>query len=251
MKNKLVLCASLFTLSLLFTSGLVRAQSVSTEAFMKYTNPHDICDYYRSQGINVVRESDNECLTSLGEGQYTVYTQYYYSNNQWCYKLTQQGQTQYGNCIAIPKNNTVADSFGDFFNDLHIDSKNEPYILAGAAVVILAVILSVSSAHHARLKASQASTTETEEPEKAFNPKVKRSGKGSYGWEQMETTTTEEFNAKPPKGPEADTYQGGVGLHDEPVVKSTADELEKLLKLKNKGALTEKEFELAKKKLLR
>jgi hypothetical protein len=255
MIKKSIICASfLFVALFLFTSSVIKAQDTAGDAFKNYTNPHDVCNYYRTQSnFTIVRVSDTECLVSLGEGQFTTYTQYYYSGDQWCYRLTQRGQTQYSNCIPIPHSSSVAqsvnDSFDNFFKNLHIDSKNEPYIFAGVAIVILAIVLSVTSAaHRAHIK----TTTEPvdSEQEKTFNPKVKRSGKGGYGWEEMETTTTEDFNAKPPTGPEEGQSQGGIGLHDEPVVKSTADELEKLVKLKKQGVLSDKEFDLAKKKLL-
>ena len=154
MKNKLAWCSTLFVLALfLGISGLVKAQDTAADAFIKYTNPHDICNYYREQGIKVVRESDTECLTSLGEGQHTVYTQYYYSGNNWCYKLTQQGQTQYSNCIPIPHSaNSTANAVDEFFSNFHIDSQNEPYVIAGGAVLVLVVVVSVvSAAHRARL----------------------------------------------------------------------------------------------------
>lgn len=254
--KSIIYASFLATVIFLSNLGFANAQDISASAFKQYTNPHDICNFYRGQGIKVVRESDTECLTSLGEGQNTVYTQYYYSNNNWCYRLTQRGQTQHSNCIPIPKDNTLGsvsksanNSIDSFLNNFHIDSDNKPYVFAGGVILILVIVLSViSSVYRSNYKTSN-DDTDTEQ-EKSFNPKVKRSGKGGYGWEEMETSTTEEINAKPPNNLGEGQSQGGKGLHDEPLVKSTADELEKLVKLKNKGVLTDKEFNLAKKKLL-
>lgn len=72
-----------------------------SNALASYTNPHSICQYYRSQSIRIDRESDGECLVSVGEGQYIAYTQYYYSGRNWCVKVTQGGRTITSNCIPL------------------------------------------------------------------------------------------------------------------------------------------------------
>jgi hypothetical protein len=229
----------------LLTPGLAKAQDAST-VFNKYSNPHAVCEYYRSNGYAVDRETDNECLTSLGEGQYKTYTQYYYSGNQWCYKLIQQGQTYHSNCIPIPSKT----------------KDNSTYAIVFIVVFVLFVVV-VASASGAKAKKGRgnhdqdsAETTNTEqspqnEDTSAKQRKPLRSGKGSYGWEEMETSTTE-ANIDQAQGPGEGESTGGVGLHQgEPIVSSTADELEKLSQLREKGVITEKEFNLAKKKLLK
>jgi len=249
MMNKVVRYLVLAILAVIwFVPPPAAAQDATADAFMQYTNPHDICAYYAAQGYAIERETDNECMTRIGEGQYAVFTQYYYSSDQWCQKLTQEGQVVYSGCVPIPS------SF-----PFHIDSENAPYVIAGGIFVVVMIIsIAVSSAKsRARAQVVQADAEpqkDVADQEKSFNPKVKRSGRGSYGWEEMDTTTTEELNAKPPTGPGEGQSQGGIGLHQgeplQPPAPSTASELEKLLKLKEKGALTEKEFNLAKKKLL-
>lgn len=251
MKRTLVSYLSvLMFLGIWFMPMTVVAKDATADAFMNYTNPHDICDYYRASAPNfrVERESDNECLVSLGSGQYKGFTQYYYSGNNWCYKIYSGSEVVHSNCVAIPSSN----AFSDF--NFHIDSENMPYIIAGGSVLVFVIVVgSISSAARARAaKTTAEANEEAGDKEKTFNPKVKRSGKASYGWEEMETSTTEEINAKPPKGPGEGQSQGGVGLHQgEPIVHSTANELEKLVRLRDKGVLSQKEFNLAKKKLLK
>lgn len=73
-----------------------------SDALASYTNPHAICQYYRSQSsITINRESDSECLVSAGQGQYVAYTQYYYSGNNWCVRVIQGGKTLMTNCIPV------------------------------------------------------------------------------------------------------------------------------------------------------
>jgi hypothetical protein len=250
---------SVFALVTLFGAGLAKAQDATADAFINYTNPHDICDYYRTSApdFSVVRESGTECLVSIGEGQFTTYTQYYYSGDQWCYKMTQRGQTIYSNCVAIPHSG-ASDAVSDFFGNFHIDSENSPYIIGGVVLIVLAIVMTAVSANSAKIKAKKAAKSvdstevDSSDEEKTFNPKAKRSGRGSYGWEEMETSTTEEINAKSPKCPDAGQSQGGIGLHQgEPITNSITHELERLSHLREKNVISQKEFELAKKKLLK
>ena len=250
-------------MAILLLPGLAKAQQDVSDAFAKYSNPHSICNYYRSNGYAIDRESDNECLTSLGEGQLKTYTQYYYSGDNWCYKVIQQGQTYHQNCIAIPKTTKT----GNY----------TPFIVVGAVIFGLIVVAGASSGG-AKAKAAvksgkgsygwettETSTTnsepvtaeeaiqeeETHDDSDAESKKPKRSGKGSYGWEEIETSTTES-GVDSIQGPGEGQSTGGVGLHQgEPIVNSTANELEKLARLKEKGVITRKEFNLAKKKLLK
>jgi hypothetical protein len=253
MKRRLALLSPLIILAaVIFTPGLAQAQDPAADAFINYTNPHDICNFYRTDSNFVVeRESDTECLVSIGTGQFETYTQYYYSGSNWCYEMTQGGQVIYSNCVPIPSSN----SFSDAFSNMHIDSENAPYIIGGGGIVVFLIVMSAVSAKTAKaraLKASTQTTTETESEEKTFNPKVKRSGRAGYGWEEMETSTTEEINAKPPKGPGEGQSQGGIGLHQGgPVTNSVSHELERLAELRHKNVITQKEFELAKHKLLK
>ena len=104
------------------------------------------------------------------------------------------------------------------------------------------------------LEAAEISETATDEQKskdtKQFN--VIRSGHtGSYGWEEMETGTTD-TGEDMTKEPGVGQSQGGTGLHQgEPIVKPIASELEKLVKLRKNGSISQREFNLAKKKLLK
>lgn len=240
----------IFSVFMFNTSG-VKAQDVS-DAFTQYSNPHAICDYYRSNGYVIDRESDNECLTSLGEGQFKTYTQYYYSGSNWCYKLIQEGQTYHENCIPIPNSTTGTDSVEEY----------APYIAGGVVIFGIIVIAGTSSANRKSKLAKQNSNPEVVETsetatdnQKAKDPKqlnVIRSGRtSSYGWEEMETGTTD-TSEDMTKGPGVGQSQGGIGLHQgEPVVKPVVSELEKLVKLRKDGSISQREYNLAKKKLLK
>src|SRR3989344_2377693 len=105
MKTKLALFFVAVSIAALFTPSLARAQTAA-DTFVKYTNPHDICNYYRTQasGFAVERESDNECLVSLGTGRYKTFTQYYYSDNNSGYKLIQEAKTVNSNSVQRPDN---------------------------------------------------------------------------------------------------------------------------------------------------
>lgn len=239
---------SVFVANLLI-SGIASAQDAAT-VFTQQTNPHAVCEWYRSNGYVVERESDNECLTSLGDGGYKAYTQYYYSGNNWCYKLIQEGQTFHENCIPIP--NTTSTSSDDY----------TPYIVVGVVIFVVLVVAGASSTNRKSKLAKQNSDPEVVETsetatddQKAKDPKqlkVIRSGRnGSYGWEEMETGTTD-TGEDTTKGPGVGKSQGGIGLHQgEPIVSSVANDLEKLVRLKEKGIISNKEFNIAKKKLLK
>ena len=88
MKIKIVHYGSLaLIIATLSTFGIASAQDAAT-VFTEQTNPHAVCNFYRSAEANVPtgngqvlrpvveRESDNECLISLGDGQNKSYTQY-------------------------------------------------------------------------------------------------------------------------------------------------------------------------------
>lgn len=250
MKTKLVLSLlSIIFVTILYTPGLVKAQDTS-DAFTQYSNPHAICDYYRNNGYVIERESDSECLISMGTGEFKTFTQYYYSGNNWCYKLIQEGKTYHENCIPIPNSTNTTEEY-------------TPYIIVGVVIFVVLIVAGVSS-NSAKSRALKTTTTKqpTEaeiEPEKeqgADEPdikerKPKRSGKGSYGWEEMETSTTD-TGEDTTKGPGVGQSQGGIGLHQgEPIASSVANDLEKLARLKEKGIISNKEFNIAKKKLLK
>src|SRR3989344_4424319 len=122
MNSKSALLFVVVSMATLFTQNLVAAQG-EADAFAKYTDPHAICDYYRTQasGFSVERESDNEWLVSLGTGRYKTFTQYYYSDNNWCYKLIQEAKTVHSNCVPRP-DNPVAFTNEDF-------TKFAPYVM--------------------------------------------------------------------------------------------------------------------------
>lgn len=222
MKTRFVLYLLLILFGVvLYTPGLVKAQDTS-EAFTQYSNPHSICDYYRKSGYVIERESDNECLTSLSDGGFKVYTQYYYSGKNWCYKLTQKGQTLHENCIPIPGRTTSTNSTEDY----------APYLFGGMAIFVVIVIVGASSAG-AKARA------------------LKKKRRGGYGWEEAVTTTTDK-GEDTTKGPGVGKSQGGIGLHQgEPNIEPVASQLERLVKLRKDGSITYREFNLAKNKLLK
>lgn len=234
--------------------GVASAEDAAT-IFTQQTNPHAVCKWYRDNGFVVERESDNECLISVGTGEFKGYTQFYYSGNNWCYKLTQGGQTFHENCIPIPES-TVSASITD---------ENTPILIVGGIIVfgmLIAAGASSSAAKARALKASEqtslqesvTSTTEIPDATRPATPNLKpiRSGKTStYSWEEMETGNTD-TGEDMTKGPGEGVSQGGVGItHGEPIVKPVASEIERLVKLRNDGSITQREFNLAKKKLLK
>ena len=253
MKLRRALIISLaIAISVFAFSKTALAQDVSA-AFQENSNPHAICKYYRDNGYKVERESDDECLISMGEGQFITYTQYYYSGSNWCYKITQEGKNYAENCIPIPDSVVSTDDIEEY----------APYIVGG--IVIFGVIVAAGGASSANKKsklakqnsdpeAVETSETATDEQKskdtKQF--KVIRSGHtGSYGWEEMETGTTD-TGEDMTKGPGIGQSQGGVGLHQgEPIVKPVASELERLVKLRKDGSISQREYNLAKKKLLK
>lgn len=165
------------------TPELVKAEDVSG-ALANYDNPHDICEYYRGIAANIVRETDNECTVSMFEGEFKIYTQAYYSGNEWCGNVSNQGKVYQSKCIAR-KTNT---------------DWNTTYSVVGIMVVLFILIGIINSI-----------------------------GK----------------NKTPTKSPT--TSNDSVKT----VAVSTVDEIEKLSKLKNRGIISQKEFDLAKKKLLK
>lgn len=187
MKQFLMLFVFFVTVSITsLAPSLAQAEDVSG-ALANYNNPHDICDYYRGISMTIVRETDNECTVSIGEGEYKVFTQVYYSGNEWCAKVINNSQTYQSKCIPR-KNNT---------------DWNSIYLVVGFMIVLFIVIGAINSI-----------------------------GKNK------KPNNTQYFNKTDDKPVKAS-------------VESTADELEKLYKLKEKGTISQKEFNLAKKKLLK
>jgi len=268
MKIKIVLNILLALIVVALSNvGIVSAQDAAT-VFTQQTNPHAVCNFYRSAEANIPtgngqvlrpvieRETDNECLISLGDGGPKAYTQYYYSGNNWCYKMIQDGQTLLENCIPTPDSAVSIDNIEEY----------APYIVGGLVVFGLIAAAGGASANRKSKLAKQNSdpeaveTSETATDEQKAKDtkqfKVIRSGHtGSYGWEEMETETTD-TGEDMTKGPGVGQSQGGIGLHQgEPIVAPTtsnvASEIEKLVKLKNKGVISQKEFNIAKHKLLK
>lgn len=184
MKQILALFVFIVTvLSISLTPGLVKAEDASG-ALANYNNPHDICEYYRGIAMTIVRETDNECLVSIGEGELTVFTQIYYSGNEWCAKVSNQGQVYQSKCIAR-KTDT---------------DWNTIYSVVGVMVVLFILIGIINS------------IGKNKTPTKS------------------QTTSNDSI---------------------ETVAVSAVDEIEKLSKLKNRRIITQEEFDLAKKKLLK
>ena len=170
--KKLVLSISMLIFAvILFAPGYAMAQDTA-DIFSKYTNPHAVCNFYRSSEANIttsngqflrpviVRESDNECLTSLGTGSQKVYTQFYYSGNNWCWKMYQNGQTVYSNCVPKPNmTNRLTEFAGEF--DQYFTEGNAPYIVMG--FVVFVVILTATLAYKPPIKPSQSDTSGQEQ----------------------------------------------------------------------------------------
>lgn len=244
----------------LFAPGKVDAEDAAT-IFTQYTNPHAVCQWYRANGILVERESDSECLTSIGDGQFKTYTQFYYSKKNWCYKIIQSNKTAHENCVPVPASTFNVD-------------KSLPYIIGGAVIFVIAVVdaavlvnsksKKLKKSGEGSYSAEESTTTEQiSEPDTKMSAdqvsdatdkpelKPKRHGRGSYGWKEMETSTTD-TGEDMTKGPGEGQNQGGTGLHQgEPIVLPVASELEKLVKLRKQRSITQKEFNIAKKKLLK
>ena len=176
-----VILVSTITISL--TPVLVVAED-STSALANYNNPHDICEYYRGIAMTIERETDTECMVSIGEGELKVFTQAYYSGNEWCGKVSNQGQVYQTKCIAR-KTDT---------------DWNTIYSVVGVMVVLFILIGIINS------------IGKNKTPTKS------------------QTTSNDSV---------------------ETVAVSSVDEIEKLSKLKNRRIITQEEFDLAKKKLLK
>jgi len=173
----------LSTITISLTPVLVMAED-STGALANYNNPHDICEYYRGIAMTIERETDTECMVSIGEGELKVFTQAYYSGNEWCGKVSNQGQVYQTKCIAR-KTDT---------------DWNTIYSVVGVMVVLFILIGIINS------------IGKNKTPTKS------------------QTTSNDSV---------------------ETVAVSSVDEIEKLSKLKNRRIITQEEFDLAKKKLLK
>jgi hypothetical protein len=203
MKRKIALLVFLMSfLITLLTPGLAKAVDTSG-ALANYSNPHDICEYFRGIAYTIVRETDNECLASIGEGEFTVFTQAYYSGNEWCAKVINNNQTYESKCIPR-KSSTNWKSI---------------YFVVGFMVVLFILIGAINSI--GKNKTSAKSSTVGDDLSKAR-------GLGEE------------------RGLEGDNTR-----HSSTTVNSTADEIEKLSNLKEKGIISQREFNIAKNKLLR
>lgn len=159
----------------LFAPNAVKAQDAS-DAFAQYTNPHSICDYYRSQasGFVVERESNNECLVSLGTGKNKGFTQYYYSGSNWCYKLYSGSEVISNLCIQRPGSSI------DF-------TKYSPYIIGGIVVFAIVITMSAISAHKPPLDPVQPATesTPTYNQPRPVRSKIARPKKRGRIWPEL------------------------------------------------------------------
>lgn len=174
MKLKLVLLSVLLPIFVFLTPNLVRAQDASN-AFAQYTNPHGICNYYRTQaGWVVERESNNECLVSLGSGKYKNFTQYYYSGNNWCYKLYSGSEVVSSLCVLRP------DKSKDF-------TEYEPYIIGGIVVFAFVITMSAISAHKPPINPTQpaAESTPAYSQPRPVRSKVARPRKKTRIWPEL------------------------------------------------------------------
>ncbi len=174
MRIKLELFLIIVSTAVLLTPNLVRAQDTA-DAFAKYTNPHSICDYYRTIGNFVVeRESDNECLVSLGTGKNKGFTQYYYSGNNWCYKLYSGSEVVSSACVQRP------DKSIDF-------TKYEPYIVVGVIVLVFAITISSISGNKPPINTKQpaAERTPSYSQPKSVRSKVSKPKKRGRIWPEL------------------------------------------------------------------
>lgn len=185
MRTRLFLFALMSPTLALFATGLGRAQSTS-DAFNQYANPHAICDYYRSgqsdiQTANgtahfvIERESDSECLVSLGSGEFKSFTQYYYSGSDWCYKIFSGTEVVTSQCIAITTNGIDSSEYG-------------PYIVGG--VIIFAFILTIGSITankpHVAVQPTEVSTPPpTYRPPQSVRSKVRKPKKNKRIWQEQ------------------------------------------------------------------
>jgi hypothetical protein len=103
MKRKFIwLLASVFLLLIFFPAGSKASQWSDT--YTKYTNPHSICNYYKTQpGYSVYKESDTECDVSNNAGIELENTRFYKDTGQWCYDTSKYGgRANYSGCILDP-----------------------------------------------------------------------------------------------------------------------------------------------------
>ncbi len=202
MKRKLALFVFIVLVSItLLTPSLAMAEDASG-ALANYNNPHDICNYFRGITYTIVRETDNECTASIGEGELKVSTQVYYSGNEWCAEVSNNGKVYQKKCI--PRKNST--------------NWNSIYFVAGFMVVLFIMIGAINSI--GRNKGPAKSTTAGNDLNAIQEPK--------------EDKRLDKSNTRLPAA-----------------VNSTADELEKLSNLKEKGIISQSEFNLAKNKLLK
>lgn len=172
----------------LFAPRYAKAQDAA-DTFNKYTNPHAVCNFYRSSEANIttangqvlrpviVRESNDECLISLGEGQQKVFTQFYYSGNNWCWQMYQNSQSVYHNCVPRPSTANEIAVLTDKF-DQYFTYDNAPYIVGG--FVLLIIIIIIVSSHKPPVKLNSGDTTNqgqssAEKPPEYYAPRSVRS----------------------------------------------------------------------------
>lgn len=210
MKRKLVLSVLIFVFAaILFAPRYAKAQEAA-DIFINNTDPHAVCDFYRSSQANIPaangqvlrpvieRESDNECLTSLGSGKQKVFTQFYYSGNNWCWQMYQGGESIYNNCVQRPDRandlSGLSNNLSSYFTD-----ESVPYIVTG--FVVLVIIIAVLSTHKPPLDQTPTDTSAqdqspTEKPPEYRAPQsvrgktYKPKGKKTRIWDDL-------TNAKP------------------------------------------------------
>lgn len=201
--KKIALLAFLMVASItLLTPGLAKAEDASG-ALANYNNPHDMCDYFRGIAYTIVRETNNECLASIGEGEFKVFTQVYYSGNEWCAEVSNNSQVYQKKCI--PRKNST--------------DWNNIYFVAGFMVVLFILIGAINS------------IGKNKAPVKS--PTIGSDLTATQG--HREGQSFDETNTR----------------YSPTAVNGTADELEKLSNLKEKGIISKREFNIAKNKLLK
>ncbi|MGA3150368.1 MAG: hypothetical protein ABSD10_01980 [Candidatus Saccharimonadales bacterium] len=184
MKRSLALFFVAVSIVILFTPNLVRAQSAS-DAFSQYTDPHAICDYYRSGQADITtangivhpvieRESNNECLVSIGSGKSKTFTQYYYSGDNWCYKLYSGSEVVSSLCVQRP-NKSI---------DL---TKYKSYIIGGVIVFAFVITMGAISGNKPPVIPEQPATenTPTYSQPKSVRSKVARPKKRGRIWPEL------------------------------------------------------------------
>jgi len=186
MKRILALFVILLSTMIISLTPVLVAAEDSIGALSNYNNPHDICEYFRGIDMDIIRETDNECTASMFEGEYKIISQIYYSGNEWCGEVSNQGKVYQKKCIPR-KTDTDWSTI---------------YSVVGIMVVLFILIGIINSI-----------------------------GKN--------------------KTPTKPTPSSVDSVKADGHLVSTVDEIEKLAQLRNRRIISQKEFDEAKKKLLR